>query len=37
MPKPEPILEFVFTAHALKEMVRRDITEQEVQEVLANP
>ncbi|MBL8050229.1 MAG: DUF4258 domain-containing protein [Anaerolineales bacterium] len=37
MSSPEPILEFVFTAHALKEMTRRNIAEQEVQDVLAKP
>jgi hypothetical protein len=32
-----PIHEFVFTVHALSEMARRQITEQEVKMVLAAP
>ncbi|MCC7117202.1 MAG: DUF4258 domain-containing protein [Anaerolineales bacterium] len=37
MPKIEPIHEFVFTDHALNEMARRQITEDDVKIVLAKP
>lgn len=37
MPTLEPILEFVFTDHALLEMARREISEEDVKDVLANP
>ena len=37
MPSLEPILEFVFTDHALTEMVRRGISQEHVRKVLANP
>ncbi|HLF75536.1 MAG TPA: DUF4258 domain-containing protein [Anaerolineales bacterium] len=37
MPSLEPIHEFVFTDHALTEMARREISEQDVKDVLANP
>ena len=33
----EPIHEFVFTDHALSEMARRQITEEDVKTVLAKP
>ena len=33
----EPILDFVFTEHALTEMARREIAEEDVKDVLANP
>jgi hypothetical protein len=33
----EPILEFVFTDHALFEMARREISQEHVRNVLANP
>jgi hypothetical protein len=33
----EPIYDFIFTDHALKEMARREITQQDVKAVLANP
>jgi hypothetical protein len=37
MPNHEPILEFMFTDHALMEMERRDISQEHVKGVLANP
>ena len=37
MPGIEPILNFVFTDHALSEMARRQITEEDVKTVLAKP
>ncbi|MFZ5820039.1 MAG: DUF4258 domain-containing protein [Chloroflexota bacterium] len=37
MPDLEPIHEFVFTSHALKEMERREITREDVKVVLAKP
>jgi len=37
MPKIEPIFDFVFTDHALTEMTRREITQDDVRTVLANP
>jgi hypothetical protein len=37
MPSLEPIFDFVFTDHALIEMARREITREDVQDVLANP
>ena len=37
MTKIEPILEFIFTDHALNEMARRQITENNVKSVLAKP
>lgn len=37
MPSLEPIFEFVFTDHALAEMVRRAISQEHVRNVLANP
>ena len=37
MPNIEPIHEFVFTDHALSEMARRQITENDVKTVLAKP
>jgi len=37
MPTIEPILDFVFTDHSLIEMVRREITQEDVRAVLANP
>jgi len=37
MPSFEPILDFVFTDHALIEMARRKISEEDVKDVLANP
>ena len=33
----EPIFDFVFTNHALAEMVRRKISQEDVKIVLANP
>jgi hypothetical protein len=33
----EPIFDFVFTNHALIEMVRREISQEDVRIVLANP
>ena len=33
----EPIHEFIFTVHALSEMARRQISEENVKEVLAQP
>ncbi|HQX16335.1 MAG TPA: DUF4258 domain-containing protein [Anaerolineales bacterium] len=37
MPDIKPIREFVFTDHALNEMARRQISEEDVKTVLANP
>jgi Domain of unknown function (DUF4258) len=37
MPGIEPIFDFVFTDHALLEMARRDISQEHVRNVLANP
>lgn len=37
MPAIEPILNFVFTDHALQEMARRQITQEDVRTVLAKP
>jgi hypothetical protein len=37
MPSLEPIFDFVFTDHALIEMARRKITQEDVKGVLANP
>lgn len=37
MPDIEPIHEFVFTDHALSEMARRQISEEDVKTVLAKP
>ena len=37
MPDIEPIHEFVFTDHALIEMARRQISEEDVKRVLAKP
>jgi len=37
MPSLEPIFEFVFTDHALTEMVRREIGQDDVRAVLAEP
>lgn len=37
MPDIEPIHEFVFTDHALNEMARRQITQEDVRTVLAEP
>ena len=37
MPRIQPIHEFVFTDHAVNEMARRQITEQDVKTVLARP
>jgi uncharacterized protein DUF4258 len=37
MPGIEPILDFVFSDHALIEMARREISQEEVRNVLANP
>jgi len=37
MPNIEPIIDFVFTNHALLEMARRSIGKEEVQNVLAKP
>jgi uncharacterized protein DUF4258 len=37
MPSLEPIFEFVFTDHALTEMARREISQEHVRHVLANP
>ena len=37
MPCVEPIYEFVFTSHALSEMARRGISQEDVRSVLANP
>ena len=37
MPSVEPILNFVFTTHALVEMVRREISQENVRDILAKP
>lgn len=37
MPAPKPIRRFVFTDHALSEMARRGISEDQVAAVLAKP
>jgi hypothetical protein len=37
MPSLEPIFEFVFTDHALTEMARREIRQEDVKAVLAEP
>jgi len=37
MPKPKPVNDFVFTNHALLEMKRRGISEDDVLAVLAKP
>lgn len=37
MPSIKPIIDFVFTEHALIEMARRDISQEHVRNVLANP
>ncbi len=37
MPSIEPILNFVFTDHALQEMARRQIAQEDVRTVLAKP
>jgi hypothetical protein len=37
MPSIEPILDFVFSDHALIEMARREISQEQVRNVLANP
>lgn len=37
MPNLEPIHDFIFTDHALSEMARRQITEENVRTVLAKP
>ena len=37
MPSIEPILNFIFTDHALQEMARRQITQEDVRTVLAKP
>ena len=37
MPSLEPILEFVFTDHAMIEMARREINQEDVKAVLAGP
>ncbi len=37
MPNIKPIYDFVFTAHALTEMARRDISQEDVRNILANP
>ena len=37
MPSLEPILDFVFSDHALIEMARRKISEGDVKDVLADP
>lgn len=37
MPGIEPIFDIVFTDHALIEMARRDISQEHVRNVLANP
>ncbi len=37
MPSIEPILDFVFSDHALIEMTRREISQEQVRNVLANP
>jgi hypothetical protein len=37
MPGIEPIFDFEFTEHALIEMARREISQEQVRNVLANP
>ncbi len=37
MPSIEPISDFVFTDHALNEMARREIIQEDVRAVLSNP
>jgi len=37
MPNIEPVFDFVFTDHALTEMARREITQDDVKAVLASP
>ena len=37
MPDIEPLYDFVFTAHALTEMARRSISQEDVRNALANP
>jgi hypothetical protein len=37
MPAPKPVRDFVFTDHALFEMARRNISEDQVTAVLAKP
>jgi hypothetical protein len=37
MPGLEPIYDFVYTDHALMEMARRAISEEDVRDILANP
>ena len=37
MPGLEPIFDFAFTEHALAEMSRRKITQEDVKDALANP
>jgi len=37
MPNLEPIHDFIFTDHALKEMARREIAQEDVRTVLAKP
>jgi len=37
MPSIEPVLNFVFSDHALMEMARREISQEQVRNVLANP
>ncbi len=37
MPNIEPVREFIFTDHALTEMARREISQSDVRNVLANP
>ncbi len=37
MPSIEPILDFVFSDHALIEMTRREISQEQVRNVLPNP
>ena len=37
MPNLEPIFEFIFTDHALREMARRQINDEDVKTVLAKP
>ncbi len=37
MPNIEPIYDFVFTVHALTEMARRSISQEDVRNILAKP
>jgi hypothetical protein len=37
MPDLEPVFDFVFTDHALTEMARREINQEDVRTVLVNP